>query len=223
MRLLALLLIVAAGPANAALYYSGSTAARCVALTFDDGPAPRLTPAILDLLARENIPATFFLVGQRVAEAPHLVGRIVSEGHEVGNHTWSHANLARASADDVAAQIEATDRAILESAGVLPAVLRPPYGAVSRGIDDAAAGRPVVLWGIASLDWLHDNAAWGAARVLRSARPGLIILLHDNQTIALDEAALIIEGMRARGYGFSTVSDLLAGRPCLTLATEGLH
>lgn len=213
MRLSAVLLLLAAAPAHAALYYSGSTATHCVALTFDDGPDPRVTPAVLDLLARENIPATFFLVGQRVAEAPEIAGRIASDGHEIGNHTWSHVNLARASAATVAAQIDATDRAILAATGTAPRVLRPPYGAVAQRIEDAA-GRPVILWGIASLDWLHDDAAWGAARVLRSARPGLIILLHDNQPIATDEAALIIEGMRARGYGFSTVSDLLAGLPC---------
>lgn len=200
-------------PVAAANYGYGSSAANCVALTFDDGPDEALTPRLLDLLEQEGVTATFFLVGEHVEAQPSIARRIASEGHEIGNHSWSHPILTRLTAEQIAAEWARTDAAIFAATGIMPEVVRPPHGAVNRAVTESA-GRPVILWSIATLDWLHEDVDFAAHRVLARARPGLIVLLHDNQPIVVEETARIIAGLRARGFGFSTVSDLLAGRPC---------
>lgn len=203
-----------AGPAAAAdLYGTGSRASACIALTFDDGPDPQLTPRLLDLLASEGVRATFYLVGEAVVAAPAIAARIAAEGHEIGNHSWSHPLLPRLSTEGVAAELAAADAAIAAATGVWPATVRPPKGAY----DDAvlhSAGRPVILWSVATLDWLHEDVDFAVSRATRRLGPGTIVLMHDVQPIVVAETAGIIAAARARGLGFSTVSELLAGAPC---------
>ena len=99
-----------------------------VALTFDDGPHPTLTPQLLDFLAVNNIRATFYLIGSRVAHHPQLAARIAAEGHEIGNHTWSHPSLFGHSDASVLSQIDRANEAVLQATGRLPVTMRPPYG-----------------------------------------------------------------------------------------------
>src|SRR5207302_11052238 len=102
-----------------------------IAMTFDDGPSAKLTPKLLDLLAAHHIKATFFLIGQNVAENPEIVAREAREGHEVANHSWSHPNLGKMSDDGVRGQLRKTDDAIRSAVGHAPTLMRPPYGSIT--------------------------------------------------------------------------------------------
>src|SRR5882762_11829915 len=102
-----------------------------IAMTFDDGPSATLTPKLLDLLAAHHIKATFFVIGENVAEHPEIMAREAREGHEIANHTWSHANLAKMSDDGVRGQLRKTEDAIRSAIGNRPTLMRPPYGSVS--------------------------------------------------------------------------------------------
>ncbi len=202
-----------ASPVNAAMYMSGPDGSNCIALTFDDGPDPELTPAILDLLDAEDVVATFFLVGEHVVAAPDIVRRIAADGHEIGNHSWSHPLLPRLSDQAIASQFAMTDAAIFDAVGFVPTIARPPKGAYDPDVI-REAGRPVIIWGATGLDWRLHNATVAARLSLSRASSGLIVLLHDTFAVTLEETRLLIDGFRAAGYGFATVSDLLAGATC---------
>src|SRR6184192_1743095 len=102
-----------------------------IAMTFDDGPSATLTPKLLDLLAAHHIKATFFVIGENVAEHSEIVARAAREGHEIGNHSWSHPNLAKMSQESVRSQLQRTDDAIKNATGERPTLMRPPYGSIT--------------------------------------------------------------------------------------------
>ena len=134
------------------------------ALTFDDGPS-RFTPQLLDALSDYGIPATFFLVGRMAKKYPYLVRRIVVEGHEVGNHSWSHPNLRTVSRDRKLAEIARTD-VLLRSLGAEPLFLRPPYGAFDNSTVEAAEslGLSIILWSVDTKDWRRLPANYAGLR-----------------------------------------------------------
>src|SRR5213079_2638593 len=103
-----------------------------VAMTFDDGPSAVLTPKLLDLLAAHHIKATFFVIGENVAEHQEIVARAAKEGHEIGNHSWSHPNFGKMSQESVRSQVQRTDDAIKSATGKRPTLLRPPYGSITE-------------------------------------------------------------------------------------------
>lgn len=185
-----------------------------VALTFDDGPWPRQTDAVLRVLASEGVPATFFLIGKQVKAHPEIVRRVVQAGHAVGNHTYHHVDLAATDGERLAREIAGTNRAISAASGVEPRWLRPPGGAIDADAYRAAADQHlrVVLWTVDPQDWRNGKtAAQIEADVVRSVRPGAVILLHDgggdrSQTIAALPG--IIKKLRARGYEFVPLSQL---------------
>lgn len=151
-----------------------------IALTFDDGPHPEQTPAILDLLARTGAKATFFLLGERAARYPDIVRRIASEGHAIANHSWSHPWMPKLSGGRIEAELARCQEVLQEITGQPPRFVRPPYG--SRDFRFYRIARRLqltpVLWSHDSLDW----AGAGTERVLRRLRragPGDIVLLHD--------------------------------------------
>lgn len=163
-------------------------------LTFDDGPDPKNTPAILDVLARHGAKATFFVVGTQLQAHPELAARIVAEGHTLANHSWSHQSLKGASAEKWAKQVGDT-QALLGS-NATPC-LRPPYGEIdATGRQRAAAdGLEVILWTADTLDWTKPGAGAISSRIVAGARSGANILMHDgggdrSQTIAGLDAAL---------------------------------
>lgn len=185
-----------------------------VALTFDDGPWPRQTDAVLKALASEGVPATFFFIGKQVKAHPEIVRRVVQAGHAVGNHTYHHVDLASTDGDRLAREIAGTSRAIRSASGVEPRWLRPPGGAIDADAYRAAADQRlrVVLWTVDPQDWRNGKtAAQIEAEVVRAVRPGAVILLHDgggdrSQTIAALPG--IIKKLRARGYEFVPLSRL---------------
>jgi peptidoglycan/xylan/chitin deacetylase (PgdA/CDA1 family) len=179
--------------------------ATCVALTFDDGPGPE-TGALLDILAREKVHATFFLLGRNLPAHPEFVRREAAEGHAIGNHTWSHRDLSRLSAADQASEVTRTATALAEL-GVSTSMVRPPYGAYAAST--RALGAALVLWSVDPLDWRDRDPKIITARVLADARPGGIVLLHDIHPTTVAAMPAIISGLRAKGYTFVTVPELV--------------
>ncbi len=153
-------------------------------LTFDDGPNPKYTPQVLDWLKENHLHATFFLVGENVARYPGLVKRIVAEGHDIGNHSWSHPKLSGMSDAKVRDQIKRTHDAIVSACGRAPTLFRPPYGALKpaqKAWIEKEFGYKTVLWDIDTLDWTKTSSAAVAKRIEKGLRPGRsnIILSHD--------------------------------------------
>jgi len=109
-----------------------------IAMTFDDGPSAALTPKLLDLLAAHHIKATFFVIGENVAEHPEIVARAAREGHEIANHSWSHPNFAKMSQESVRSQLQRTDDAIKSATGKSPTLMRPPYGSIPNAKNDGS-------------------------------------------------------------------------------------
>jgi peptidoglycan/xylan/chitin deacetylase (PgdA/CDA1 family) len=184
-----------------------------IALTFDDGPSAKLTPKLLDLLAAHHIKATFFVIGQNVAENPEITARAAREGHEIGNHSWSHPNLAKMSDDAVRRELRKTDDAIRSAIGKPPTLLRPPYGSITsrqkRWIGDEF-GYKIVLWDVDPLDWRRPGPAIVRDRILRNTRPGSIVLSHDIHPGTIEAMPSTIEQLEAKGFKFVTVSELIS-------------
>ena len=160
----------------------GTAAGREIALTFDDGPDPRWTPTVLDLLRKHHVRATFCLVGQHVAEHPQLVRRIAAEGHALCNHSWSHDEaMQRRPAASVRADLERTSRAIVQAAGRAPRYYRAPGGNWAPSAVSAADRQQLRLlgWSVDPYDWRRPPAAEIARRILAGVAPGAIVLMHD--------------------------------------------
>ena len=181
-----------------------------VYLTFDDGPHPTWTPQVLEVLARHDAIATFFVLGASVAAYPELAARIVEAGHDAENHTFDHASLDKVDRATFIAEVEDTDHAIEEATGGLvnpTSCLRPPYGAVDAQTNVLAAelGKEVVLWSVDPQDWRRPGATQIARHLVDNARPGAILLMHDgggvrSQTVeALDT---VLRELSERGYSY---------------------
>jgi peptidoglycan-N-acetylglucosamine deacetylase len=188
-----------------------------VALTFDDGPSP-YTDRILDVLARYDAKATFFVIGRQIAERPKTVRRISAEGHAIGNHTWSHASLPQLPARGRRRQLERTNAAIRTATGASPALVRPPYEMTTPTVNRQARrlGLLPVVWSVDPGDW-RLRAPWKVARrVLDKARPGAIIVLHDgggDRSTTVAALPKILDGLRQKGLVPVTVPQLLAAAP----------
>ena len=183
-----------------------------IALTFDDGPSATLTPKLLDLLAAHHIKATFFVIGENVAEHPEIVTRAAREGHEIGNHSWSHPNLGKMSDDSVRRQLQQTDDAIKSATGKRPTLMRPPYGSITarekRWIHDEF-GYDIILWDVDPYDWKRPGPAVVRARILKETRPGSIVLSHDIHPGTIEAMPSTFDELEAKGFKFVTVSELI--------------
>ncbi|MGY1807237.1 polysaccharide deacetylase family protein [Blastococcus sp. SYSU D00669] len=181
----------------------------CIALTFDDGPGP-YTAQLLRELADADVDATFFVVGGNAAAMPDLVGRMAAEGHAVGNHTWDHPRLPALAPEQIADEIDRTTSALAD-AGVTTDLLRPPYGETDGTVAAVAGARGYaqVLWDVDTQDWLNRDVATTTQRALDGAFPGAIVLLHDIHPTTVQAVPGIIAGLRARGYVFVTVPELV--------------
>jgi peptidoglycan/xylan/chitin deacetylase (PgdA/CDA1 family) len=197
--------------------WSASTTKRLIALTFDDGPKPLWTPKVLETLRRQNIPATFFLVGRNVVEYGDILkGHL--DRHEFGNHTWEHKDLARQDLAEATDALARTHDAISRVLGTPPVLMRPPYGHIagSSMLASAEFGYRVVLWSRQMLesDYL-SNPPGLVEYIVSSGSPGDVVLAHDtgpqDRLVAIDNLDAMIEGLRRRGFEFVTVSQLLDG------------
>ncbi len=197
------------------------TAERTVALSFDDGPHPGYTPAILDLLERNNIPATFFLIGRYVLKYPLLAQRIAAERHEIGNHTFSHRILPLLRDEEVKNEIQQTDEAIRIHTGRQPCFMRPPMGLFTKRTVNLieACGHGTVIGDVYPRDPHLPGRDKIYQRVMGRVRPGSIIILHDggntqhvdrSQTVWAAEK--IIASLLREDYRFVTLSELVRSR-----------
>jgi peptidoglycan-N-acetylglucosamine deacetylase len=183
-----------------------------IAMTFDDGPSATLTPKLLDLLAAHHIKATFFVIGENVAEHPEIVARAAREGHEIGNHSWSHPNFGKMSDPAVRSQLQRTDDAIKNATGERPTLMRPPYGSITarekRWIHDEFGYR-VILWDVDPLDWKRPGPVVVRNRILKDTQPGSIVLSHDIHPGTIEAMPSTLDALEAKGFKFVTVSELI--------------
>ncbi|HFI0253335.1 TPA: polysaccharide deacetylase family protein [Streptococcus suis] len=183
-------------------------ALRQIALTFDDGPNPATTPVILDLLKKYNAKATFFVLGSVVEGNEAILQRMVAEGHEVANHTWSHSNLTHLSPEQVQQEIELTQAIVEKAIGKRPTMMRPPFGAVNQAVVDAM-GLPSIYWNVDTEDWLNRDSHIILERVKQQACPGCIILMHDIHQSTVDNLEPVLQFLTSEGYNLVTVTELL--------------
>src|SRR5437667_5283446 len=183
-----------------------------IAMSFDDGPSATLTPKLLDILAAHHIKATFFVIGENVAEHPEIVARAAREGHEIGNHSWSHPNLAKMSQESVRSQLQRTDDAIKSATGNRPTLLRPPYGSITNReehwIHDQFGYR-IILWDVDPYDWKRPGPAVVRNRILKETQPGSIVLSHDIHPGTIEAMPSTLDALEAKGFKFVTVSELI--------------
>ncbi len=200
-------------PRVPASYNAVNTSRPVVALTFDDGPHPEYTPKLLDILRNQGVRATFYVIGRNVDTYPEIARRIVSEGHEIANHTWSHPALTSIGAARLRQEIEKTTDAIQRVTGRRPTNMRPPYGAVNDRVRQAMFrdyGMDVIMWSCDPLDWKRPGADVVRRRLVEGATPGGILLAHDIHPGTIEAMPGTIQELKAKGYGFATVSQLLA-------------
>jgi peptidoglycan/xylan/chitin deacetylase (PgdA/CDA1 family) len=184
-----------------------------IAMTFDDGPSAENTPRLLDILKQRGIKATFFLIGQNVQENPAIAKRILAEGHEIGNHTWTHPQLSKLSDDKVKTEIGKTQDAIKEASGYTPTIIRPPYGAITtreKEWIEKDLGLNVIIWSVDPFDWKRPGPSVVSQRILAGAAPGAIVLSHDIHKQTVDAMPATLDALIAKGYKFVTVTQLIA-------------
>ena len=194
-------------------YNSCNVESSTVAMTFDDGPHPKLTPKLLDMLKERNIKATFFVIGKCVAEYPDIAKRIVDEGHEIANHSWNHPQLTKLSASAFDAEISQTTDAIVKATGVRPVTMRPPYGAINATLTkrlNEEYGLSVILWSVDPQDWKIRKSDHVSGHIIKNTAPGAIILAHDIHTSTIDAMPAALDTLQSKGYKFATVSELIA-------------
>lgn len=196
------------------------TRSNLVAMTFDDGPHPVLTPKLLDILKARRIRATFYVIGRNVARYPDIVKRMVDEGHEIGNHTWHHPVLSRLGTASVLRELDRTSEAVYQAVGRIPVTMRPPYGALTgsqRAMILKDRDMPTILWSVDPEDWRRPGAQVVASRIVGGARPGAIILSHDIHSPTVSAMPAALDGLLDKGYRFATVSMILGQRDWTTL------
>lgn len=184
-----------------------------VAMTFDDGPHPQNTPRLLDILRARNIKATFYVIGRNVDRYPQIARRIVAEGHEIGNHTYTHRKLTTLSDAQVRQEMSKTQNSIGKATGVRPATMRPPYGALhtrQRKEVFSEFGYPTILWSVDPEDWRRPGVAVVRSRLVNRAHNGAILLAHDLHAPTVDAMPGTFDSLLGKGYKFITVSQMLA-------------
>lgn len=196
----------------------GNTDEKLIALTFDDGPDEDFTPQILDILKKYNVKATFYVIGEKVQYNKKIIKRQYEEGHEIGNHTYTHINVSKNGYNKIKKEIGDTQSAVKSVTGIYPKTFRPPYRAISKDMCDIIKEKDmnIVLWSyVDARDWESPGVCSIVKSIESGIQNGCIILLHDynkirvpkSQTIeALD---IIIPNLLEKGYKFVTISELI--------------
>ena len=181
-----------------------------IALTFDDGPGA-YTDRLLDILQQHGGKATFFLLGNKIDKRPETVQRMVSEGHEIGGHSWSHKELTKLTDKEVRSQLVKVNNKIQELTGQTPAIMRPPYGSYNDDVSAVAAkqGLSAINWNVDTLDWKYKDAEYVYNATMKKLKSGNIILFHDIHPTTVDAMERIIPDLIEEGYQLVTVSQLL--------------
>lgn len=200
-------------PAGARLSYSSVNIKEpVVAMTFDDGPHPSLTPKLLDILKERNIKCTFFLIGQNVKAYPNIVRRILAEGHEIGAHTYTHCSLTSRNDDQIRSELKKSEEVLMAAASYRPQFIRPPYGAINTRIKQmmfSEFGYSTIMWSVDPQDWRRPGVSVVTSRLVNGARPGSIMLAHDIHPPTIQAMPAMFDQLLAKGYQFVTVSQLM--------------
>jgi peptidoglycan/xylan/chitin deacetylase (PgdA/CDA1 family) len=185
--------------------------AKCIALTFDGNPGEP-TVRLMDFLKEYKAPSTFFLEGRRIHKFPEVVRRLAADGHEIGNHTWTHPSLKDVSDAQIRDELERTERAITDLTGSRSTLMRPPGGATDDRVSKIAKelGMAQVLWTVTAKDYQTDDSALITERVLDGADRDGIILLHPLHKGTVPAMPAILKALGEQGYTFVTVTQLLA-------------
>lgn len=179
-----------------------------VALTFDDGPHPKVTERILAVLRQYDIKATFFVLGQNVEKYPQIVKQAADEGHEIASHSWSHTNLTKISNAQVLVELNKTNEAIYKATGKNSNMYRPPYGAINANVRSQTSMN-AVMWNVDTLDWKHRTPEKTLAYVKEQVKDNGIILMHDIHSETADALEAVINYLIEQNYEFVTASELL--------------
>lgn len=220
------------GKPSQIVYWQGNAKHQKVALTFDDGPHPKYTARILDILAEKNVRATFFVTGKSVEKYPELARRIVSDGHMIGNHGYSHHEMKLMSRKRIREEIRQGQSAIREITGESTSIFRPPYGMFNRTViaELRETGHKLIQWSLSPKDWARPGEQAIVKRVLERARNGSIVLLHDshphkesgNREQTVNALPEIIEALQSKGFELVTVLDLLTIEPSKLATSDTL-
>lgn len=186
-----------------------------VALTFDDGPSPGYTKTILTVLSRYHVLATFFMLGVWVQRYPELAQAVVAAGHAAGDHSWGHPDLTRLSASQTNQQLASTISILQQTTGVRTHLFRPPYEAYTLQVLHIASSLQLttILWNVDPRDWSRPGSRAIISNVLSHTHNGAVILLHDgggNRAQTVEALPTIIKQLRARGFTFVTIPQMLA-------------
>jgi peptidoglycan/xylan/chitin deacetylase (PgdA/CDA1 family) len=197
--------------------YRGDRTRRALALTFDDGPSGS-TPALLDILAQHNVPATFFMCGKNVRRLPSVARRVAAAGHEIGNHTDSHPRLDFHMPEFIYREIALAQETIHQTTGAIPTLFRAPYGVRWFGLRRAQRRLHLtgVMWTVIARDWKLPSPDISRL-VVSGAVNGAILCFHDGRTLerapdvraTLEAVKSVIPTLKERGFHFETVSQIL--------------
>lgn len=179
-----------------------------IALTFDDGPHPKYTEQLLDGLKEREVHVTFFVTGEHAKLHPEIIERMAEEGHLIGNHTYSHIQLTGSNEKEFIEELKKTNSVLYEITGENTEFVRPPYGCWNKQIEEELNMFPV-LWTIDPNDWNRSNASAIAGSVIRKAGENDIILMHDYYSSSVEAALMIVDELKAEGYEFVTVDEIL--------------
>lgn len=199
------------------VFINGYTDKKICALTFDDGPDGTVMPKILDILKKNSINASFFLIGNQVKAYKNVVKRTYEEGNLVLNHSFTHPDFFKLSEKDIKKQLSETEDVIYGATGKRPAIIRPPYGSLNDTIisTSRALDYHIAIWSTDTLDWSQKEKDNIVKNVVDNIRPGEIILMHCNSDKKATAEALpiIISELRDKGYSFVTLDKLLNIQP----------
>lgn len=196
----------------------GNTDKKILALTFDDGPDEDFTPQILDILKKYNVKATFYVIGQKVEYNKKIIKRAYDEGHEIGNHTYTHINVSKNGYNKIKKEISDTQEAVKSITNEYPKTFRPPYRAISKDMCEIIKenNMNIVLWSyVDARDWESPGASYIVKTIEEGVQNGCIILLHDYNKIRSEKSQTIealevmIPDLLSKGYRFVTVSELI--------------
>ncbi len=192
--------------------YSGDRMIRTIAITFDDGPHPILTPALLDVLDSLGVKASFFLVGKMVDRNPALVREIFARGHTVGNHSYEHRNSSALTGEEFSTDILKCCESIERNIPVKVRFFRPPGGNYTKSVLSLVedAGLSTVLWDINSRDYTGVSAAKMSTRIISKSAPGSILLFHSGVSSTIEALPVIVEALRENGFEFVTLDEMLS-------------
>ena len=196
------------------VYHSHPNDRMEIALSFDDGPHPRLTPRILDILEEYDIRATFFMVGENVGYYPAAARAVAEAGHEIANHTFSHRRFGHMGAEDLRREITSCEEALASITDTPVRLVRPPEGEMNEAVRLVAGELDyrIILWDVDTRDWAHTPPETIAKHILDTVRPGDIILMHDfigYDSPTPEALRRVIPALLERGYRFVTVGELV--------------